>query len=275
MTRRLPIACLTLVCTLAVQRTGEAADWGWLEKLSGPGPFGAPVPGFNFPLACIREDGRRDLFFCNKFDVPPDKPIPDPDKSNPDKPKPSPDKTRRGRDDPRRNPDVPPPPQPTPEAPPPPKVRAFLGVEIQRWSSHENILFPDNRRDARTTVRIFDLRPNLMIPVHDAVDVGISVGFHWFSGDSFDTFFKTSLEPVRTSIAPLVIFRKKDSYSNRGALRALRFEAAIVRFRGEFTDEDFCTPGKCEFQRTDFLAEGEYQWRSALVIDLSSVLWGR
>lgn len=217
MRRRATIAVLAGVWLLSARAPAEA-NWGWLEKLSGPGPFAAQLPGLNFPLVCIREDYSRDLFFC--------------------------DEGARGR------------------------PRGHVSLEFQRWESRENGLFPADPRGALGEVRILDFRPNLMIRLHDAVDVGVGAGFHRFSGPAFDAFFKMSVEPMRVSLAPFVLFGDADW------LRIAKIEVGVTRFLGEFTNEDFCSPPACSIALTrPFSAEGELLWRSTFVLDFSALVW--
>jgi hypothetical protein len=215
MTARSAIGGLTLVGVLALAAPAEA-NWGWLEKLSGPGPFTAQIPGINVPVVCLHDDYSRDLLFCN------------PDKGKP---------------------------------------RGYIGFEFQTWKSRENQLFFADPRASFAQVRIVDFRTNLMIRVHEAFDVGLGAGFHRFSGPAFTSFWRMSVEPARASIAPLMLFGSNEW------LRVVKIEVGATRFRGEFTNADFCDAPACVLEQTvPFSAEGESLWRSALVFDLSVIL---
>jgi hypothetical protein len=217
MTTRAPIASVTLLGVLMLGAPAEA-NWGWLEKISGPGPFKAQIPGLVAPIVCIDgADYRPNLLYC-----------------------------RRSNEDPR----------------------GYVGFEFQTWKSIENVLFVPDPRASSVQVRIVDFRTNLMIRLHDAFDVGLGAGFHRFSGPSFDAFWRMSVEPARASIAPLMLFGD-DEWR-----RFLKIDVGATRFRGEFTDDDFCTPPACTpgVQTMPFSAEGEYLWRSSVVLDFSAFL---
>lgn len=247
MMRRCRLACVVTMVGVAAATPAEAA-WGWLEKLSGPGPFGAQTPAVNFEFVCVygSESGSPTVNLCRPL-----RPVSGAEREDRDVQW----QTYRSR------------------------LRGFVGLEVQRWESRENLLFERDPRDPAIAdpvdprgdfaqVRIFELRPNVMMRVHEAVDVGLGLGLHWFSGDAFDSFFRLSVEPLKLSFAPAALF------SQRPAARIVKVNAGVRRFRGEFTNEDFCDPPQCNVAATrPFSAEGEYLWHSSVLIDLSALLW--
>jgi hypothetical protein len=214
----------TLLLLLAIV-LGAPADraeaWGWLEKLSGPGPFVArPLPRINAPIFCFERDWTPHLLTCEGSGTDAD------------------------------------------------EVAGHFNVEISRWVSLENALFGGRADDEEFEVRILQVAPNFMLRVHPVVDVGVGIGFERFSGPAFETFRRAALQPLRVSISPVRAFA-----DNRWS-RVLRIDAGVTRIFGEFTADDFCSPGRCNPNLVDrgFRAEGEYLFHYGVVIDLFSAI---
>jgi hypothetical protein len=151
--------------------------WGWLERLSGPGPF--TVLGAEVEVACFGRwiqtvDGKTMSTEEGVFGTPTLKwPFGcyDLDRSKP---------------------------------------RASLVVGVARLSTDTNPLQYDDATAARPgRVKGLVLMPAFEIGLHRAVDVGLAVGLVRFSGDRFDSFTRVVYEPVRLTVKPIAAVRKE------------------------------------------------------------------
>ena len=193
----------------ALLPTDAAAAIGWLEKLSGPGPFvGVMVP---VSLACYGENldtgtaaqpnqgqaGREpDLgLFVDFQDCL--------------------DANTRG-------------------------PRVTFAVQFGRlWSQDNNLPYAGVPRGEEPGVRIFLLIPAISTPVTRFLDVGAGLGFAHFSAeaDAFDGFVRGAIQPVRLTVKPLSFFK----LGRRWESVELRLNATV--FTGRFTASDFGATG--------------------------------
>jgi len=163
---------LIFACTVALvigSASGAHAGIGWLEKLSGPGPFfGVMVP---LTITCnpigheevktsdggtayTERLGERRFFTC---------PLP----------------KERG------------------------ELQRIVGVEAWwLWTDHNQLPYD---RDVDTGVRVKAALGTLELGTSRAFKIGGAAGVAWFSGDAFDTFARVVVQPLRLTVAPLAL----------------------------------------------------------------------
>jgi hypothetical protein len=245
---RLPV----LVLLFLVLGGSNAFAWfgdGWLEKLSGPGPFTGWSADVR--LVCIgAPPGEAD---ASEIASGPDAPIgwkitvPN-------------DINRRmwltpvgchflGRDRPRLE----------------------LGVQYAWMSSDsdDNPLDYSDRPDVASLDKAVRMRPLLLtadVRVHRLLDLGLAIGHTSFSSpsDAFSDFGRTTFQPARVTVRPLSILSDDARLTE---MVSLRFDATL--FVGGFTGEDFgARPGS-------FNEPGELLWGWRVLIDPSTIFWRR
>ena len=116
---------------------------------------------------------------------------------------------------------------------------------------------PDTGIDLRTYLFTFDIRINRIL------DVGAAVGWGTFSsqGDLFDTFSRPIGQPMRLTTRPLAVL----SNSKKAEVLLIQFDG--TRFAGGFTDVDFgAKPGSYD-------EPGEMLWTWSIKADLTALLW--
>lgn len=118
-----------------------------------------------------------------------------------------------------------------------PNLRMYVMVEADSFESQENNLQPDANSE-RAEVELFSVKPALMVRVHSTLDVGAGFGLNWFSGDAFDSFFRASLQPVRVLWTPLAAINPRNA-----RLRFLRIPLQATVFHGRFASADFGAVG--------------------------------
>lgn len=209
MTRKsLLVLGVMVAATLMTPRQSEAVI-GWLEELSGPGPFLAvQLPADR--VICIARGSNENLGVASAWGSARDK---------------SAAQAACARDDPRG-------------------VKAFVSVEFPIGRSRENQLFPQDPKGDRNRVTLIGVRPVFFVRATPGVDLGAGIGFTRFSGDAFDSFTRVTI-PLRARIVPAA-FNGKASRATalyialQGDLYPKMFTAADFGARGNWTeDNDF------------------------------------
>jgi hypothetical protein len=231
-------ACLLSLITPAPAH----ALWGggWLERLSGPGPFRGQVIDHRFLCITLPKEARaahdslpdtsaiKDLIIplgdrawltavgCSAIDV--------------------------ALRDPRRA-----------------EPRLEVGIDLQLLHSAANALDysqPGNAGPSDIGLRTFGVTADLR--VNRVLDVGIGVGRAWFrstTGTPFDGFSRAVLQPLRVSVRPLAFL------SNASSSEAIVIRFDATKFQGTFTAVDFgAAPGT-------FNEPGEITWAWSIRID--------
>jgi hypothetical protein len=145
--------------------------------------------------------------------------------------------------------------------------RLEVGVDFGFLKSSENVLNYSNHPglsadDKDVGLRTFALTAD--IRVNRVLDVGASIGrasFRSPESDLFSSFSRTVSQPFRVTVRPLVFL------SPRGRAEAfvLRFDA--TKFHGTFTAEDFgAVPGT-------FNEPGEIIWAWSFRVDPLALIW--
>lgn len=248
---------LVFLCLTGVLKAAPAYGWlgdGWIEKLSGPGPF----RGFNIDLRllCFATPDSKAVLATRERSV-----------------KEMLDRNRIGaagtfpRDEDagawltlfgchflRRD-----------------EPRLELGFQYSRMSAkgEENLL--DYSHRPGVTPQDEDVRFNSVmltadLRVNRIVDVGGAIGRGSFSSpsDVFDPFSKLVFQPLRVTVRPLAPVTRNSRLA----------EAFLVRgegtmFKGGFTDVEFgARPGS-------FSDPGEIVWGWSLIFDVSTLFWAR
>lgn len=150
---------------------------------------------------------------------------------------------------------------------PPDKPRMEIGVDLGFWKSSENVLDYTNRPgltddDKQVRIRTFLVTADLR--VNRVFDVGAGIGRASFSSDDdllFPSFSRTVSQPMRLTTRPLTTFWN----GPRSEALVVRFDA--TKFHGGFTAEDFgAVPGT-------FNEPGEIIWAWSVRIDAFSLFW--
>lgn len=146
--------------------------------------------------------------------------------------------------------------------------RLEIGLQYGRLHSTDNILDYSERgplSDAEKKVKVRTLLITADIRVNRVLDVGAAIGWGSFNPGSdfplFTGFDRTVTQPMRLTTRPLAAFSEAKPM---GAL-VVRFDA--TKFHGGFTAEDFgAKPGT-------FNEPGEILWNWAVLVDLPALLW--
>jgi hypothetical protein len=144
--------------------------------------------------------------------------------------------------------------------------RLQLGLEFAALGSSDNVLDYSNRGDltqAQKKVNLKNFFITADIRVNRVLDVGAAFGRGWFSSaeDTFPSFSRTVTQPMRLTTRPLSVL----SDDRRLEVLEVRFDA--TRFHGAFTAEDFgANPGT-------YREPGEIIWTWAIRADIGALLW--
>jgi hypothetical protein len=197
---------LAVACTMGLVLgfpSSARAGVGWLEKLSGPGPFFGIV--YPLTITCdrimqqevergaessvyIEQIDRRRFFTC---------PLP----------------TERGV-----------------------TLNRLVGVELWRLWTDQNELPYDGNVD--TGVRVTAGLGTLELAISRSFKIGGAAGVAWFSGDAFDTFARVVVQPARLTVAPLALF-----FPGNKKLEFLKVHANGNIFVGGVSARDFGATG--------------------------------
>lgn len=224
-----------IVLTLAVAAClspgvafAQGGGKGWLERLSGPGPFDGQR--YDFRLVCFYGDSPTERISDHSwlwFD-------------------------RNSRQEGVGN---------SCWSDSAPNLRMYVMLEADWFESQENNLQFDSSSD-RAEVELVSVKPALMVRLHPTLDVGAGFGLNWFSGDAFDSFFRTSMQPLRVIWTPFAAFNPRNA-----RLRFLRIPLEANVIEGRFTSADFGAPGR-------FSARNELLWSSGFIIDIWTLVAG-
>lgn len=186
---------------------------GWLERLSGPGPFEGG--SYELRVVCFFEDSKDELsdlkWLWQTTFV---------------EGEPQPRSCWRDTNS---------------------KLKAYVLVGTDWFTSQENHLLPPGTDADFSEVRLRTLRPAFMLRLHSTLDAGVGFGLNWFSGDAFDSFFRASFQPIRVVWTPLAAF------GNKPWTRVLRVPVDATVFGGTFTNEDFGARGSDFSERGEWL----------------------
>jgi hypothetical protein len=145
--------------------------------------------------------------------------------------------------------------------------RLEVGVDFGFLKSSENVLNYANRPglsegDKEVGLRTFALTAD--IRVNRVLDVGASIGRASFRSPEsglFQDFSRTVAQPLRVTVRPLAFL----SESSRTEAFVMRFDA--TKFFGTFTAEDFgALPGS-------FTEPGEINWAWSFRVDPLALIW--
>jgi len=107
-------------------------------------------------------------------------------------------------------------------------VPVWVGLEIYRAVGTGNDLEYSADVDESKQVNFWTLEPTIDWTLWSShVELGVGFGFHWFTGDAFDTFFKAS-------IGPRIGWRFAS-----GDWGSLRLQSQVLLALGGFDAEDF------------------------------------
>lgn len=228
------------VCLLLLAPAPAHALWGggWLEKLSGPGPFRGQV--FDARLLCVATEGastrdRGDEAIGSRITY-----------ALGDRAWLTPAGCHRLKPD---------------------EKRVEFGVDFGFLGSQANVLDYTNRGvlgddDTEVNVRTFMVTADLR--VNRVLDVGAGIGRASFNPereDLFEGFSRVVLQPIRVTTRPLAIF------SERAWTEALLLRFDATKFNGRFTAEDFgARPGS-------FNEPGEITWSWSIRVDPFAFFW--
>ena len=229
--------CLILIAALALIPAKAHADWwdlmGFLDQLSGPGPFGSKTvvnPEARIPIRVGQSGDARVLA----------------DKSQRDLAAQIVQNTA-------------------------PTGALYAAVRFS-WlrTRGETLRFLDSSSlTNREPVHVFSFDPSLMYRAGKAVDVGVGVAFMRFSGEGFDTFWKTGLIAPKMTFSPLAFFARADCVAESPPtkcrwLHLVNVSVDGILVKGFSGQEDFKDPTT----KYDTSRHHEYLLRAGLQIDL-------
>lgn len=149
----------------------------------------------------------------------------------------------------------------------PDRPRAEIGVDFGFLSSNENVLDYSHRpglTDEAKEVRLRTFLVTADIRVNRILDVGAAIGRASFKparDDLFADFSRTVTQPMRFTVRPLAPFWN----SRRAEALSVRFDA--TKFHGGFTAEDFGgAPGT-------YNEPGEIVWAWSFRVNPLALLW--
>ena len=144
--------------------------------------------------------------------------------------------------------------------------RFEIGIQYSSLHSQDNVLNYSDRPGLSQGDLEVDLTTFMVtadIRVNRVLDVGAAIGRAGFSSDSdlFPSFSRTMYQPMRLTTRPLAAFWP----SAKAGLLLVQFDG--TRFKGGFTAEDFgAVPGT-------YREPGEMNWTWAVKIDFTTLFW--
>jgi hypothetical protein len=191
--RRLLGGLVALLLVTSAQEV-SAAGKGWLERLSGPGPF----EGFELstlPIWCFtpKDDAVKDGvspagaslsgFLCSGYQTAPDRSV-------------------------------------------------FVTFTFSDLESQRNNLEYDPAETRDTTVGLQSYVFSLEVKLHPGLDVGVGLGVNRFSGQVFRAFTRVSLEPLRVVFRPVgLLFPQKAFWGKDSKVKLSLRDLIQVKFR--------------------------------------------
>ena len=201
------VRLLMIVALFALWPTDAHAGrgfWGWLEELSGPGPFKAVLPVVTHEIACIR-DNRLTFLDCIELT-----------KKHPPLPGPNPIEPVKG------------------------KVQARIAFGFGRFNSDADTRrfkdLPASDPGNLGTVHVTTFSTSLLFRPYKALDIGPGVGYMQVSGDGLKTVRRLTLTPMTTLFSP---FALKKKWEEKPAAYVLRFELQTTFVPQGFKGSDF------------------------------------
>jgi hypothetical protein len=143
---------------------------------------------------------------------------------------------------------------PTAEQRPRTKGYRLIGVEFWRLWTDQNQL-PYENEPVDRGVQVTAALGTLEYQPARQFKVGAGAGVAWFTGDAFDTFARPLVQPIRASIAPLALLKPGDRW-----LEFLKIYVNGNVLLGGVDAHDFGATG-------DFKAPFELQWQTTIAID--------
>lgn len=115
--------------------------------------------------------------------------------------------------------------------------------------------------ESNSTIIGFSLIPYLDVHVNRYVDIGTGFGATRFSGTGFDSFWKPTYQPLRVTFRPLVPLGRKKIFE------ALLFRVTATSY-GKMRGSDFGTnPNGISYKQ-----DGEFVWGTVVMLDLSRLI---
>lgn len=141
-------------------------------------------------------------------------------------------------------------------------VHSYITVDIAWGKSKDNVLFDDaDPTDAAHRVKFGEVGLSFVARVHRMVDLSAGVGVTHFYGESFESSNRVYITPMKVTVSP---FAAKD----RLIYRALQFYVGTrVYVGGGFTDSDFCAPQRGCSNAARFSNTKELQWTAGWQIE--------
>lgn len=148
-------------------------------------------------------------------------------------------------------------------------VRGFIAVAYGHYTGVENNLFANNLTDDVFKVKAESASIRFMgRTLGDAVDIGFGANIFWFHGKAFETFTRFSLEPARISVAPFV------AINNSARSRAFHVTVAPTIFFGHMDQDDFCNTSACTVVPRQFSSRFETLWATTFEVDILTLIKG-
>jgi len=255
LTMKIVFRLLVLILVMGVTQPAEAGLFGWIERLSGPGPFYAV--GFPFPVACrgLRDSSEKQIRneLAELLDVmfPPVLVKDDPTKEELAK------KIRQDR-----------------------IHEAVRSVTPRSWFPAWNCrgadrhgaylifgwdflyLWTHSTNPATATkepVRAWSIVPYIDVRLNQFVELGLGFGFTHFYGPAFGCFTRPTFEPLRVTFKPIAaISRGKYAEFVQARMTATTF--------GKIRSSDF------DNSVESFTDSGHWTWGAMVMLDFSRVI---
>jgi hypothetical protein len=146
------------------------------------------------------------------------------------------------------------------------RPRFEIGLQYSSLHSNDNVLDYSDRDSLSQADLEVDLTTFMVtadIRVNRVLDVGAAIGRASFSSDTelFPSFSRTMYQPMRLTTRPLAAFWS----SAKAGVLLVQFDG--TRFKGAFTAEDFgAVPGT-------YREPGEMNWTWSVKIDFTTLFW--
>jgi hypothetical protein len=207
--KRVTIRALLILLSIFAAPRDSQAFFGWIEQLSGPGPF-AWVTQFPFDrLACVVRTPDTGSAFVHTLTTPRADATTGGSRDNADV-------IRCLSDDPKA-------------------IKMFFSAELGVGASDRNVLFADADDDAHR-VRMLGFKALAFYRATPFLDLGGGIGVNRFSGRDFDRFYRVSI-PLRARVVPAGFADGNSRW------RAFYVTLQTDYFPAAFTSENFGAPG--------------------------------
>jgi hypothetical protein len=209
------VGWMAVALLLVSAAPARAIGIGWLEKLSGPGPFGGwnvGVPLFCFDLSPKQDESVTSPAASSQFSR---------EAKRPDLSLGSWKNIalcRGYQDRPNRT--------------------LVIGFSGGSYKSLENDLEYAPSLDLSDKVKLDSYTLSFDVRVHPAVDIGVGIGLEHFRGEAFESFNRFSFEPLRIVVRPMALFLP-DRPMTRGSWRVSWRDLIQVKFNARVYPEGF------------------------------------